>query len=665
MLVIVAYSLRLYICYMAMNKEKHGKPSPLAIAANGHVSLFSEYDIELFQAGWHYRLYDKLGAHTIIINDVAGTYFAVWAPNAKAVAVTGNFNDWDKQSHAMHIRWDSSGIWELFIPALAQGAHYKYHIAAYGGYSADKADPYGVRAEPPPATASVVCNLDFEWTDSNWMAQRKTSNWQHKPMSIYEVHIGSWKRTSDKKHDFLSYRELAEQLPGYCKELGFTHVELMPVMEHPYYASWGYQITGYFAPSSQYGTPQDFMHLIDALHNAGISVILDWVPSHFPSDEHGLGYFDGTHLYEHENPQKGFHPEWKSFIFNYARNEVRGFLISNALYWLDKYHIDGLRVDAVSSILYLDYMREPGEWEPNEYGGRENLEAAGFLKEFNEVVHKNYPDVITIAEESSAWPGVTHPVSEGGLGFDLKWMMGWMHDTLKYFSYDPAYRGHHQDKLTFNIHYVFDEKFVLPLSHDEVVYGKRSMINKMPGDSWQKFANLRLLYGYMYGSPGAKLIFMGSEFAQNYEWQHDYALDWHNKEGSLNAGIWQLLADLNALYKLPEVHENNFSCDGFKWIDFNDQTNSAMSWLRKAKDGKFLLFICNFTPVVQYDYLVGVPKAGAYKELLNTDSKAYGGSGVLNVRPHTLAIAMHGQLQSLSVALPPLGMVVLQWVADN
>jgi 1,4-alpha-glucan branching enzyme len=402
------------------------------------------------------------------------------------------------------------------------------------------------------------------------------------------------------------------------------------------------------------------MFLVDALHLGGIAVILDWVPSHFPTDEHGLGYFDGTHLYEHERLDKGFHPEWKSLIFNYARNEVRGFLVSNALYWLDKYHIDGLRVDAVSSILYLDYMREPGEWEPNQFGGRENLEAAGFLKEFNTVVHTNYPDVLTIAEESSAWPGVTHPVSEGGLGFDLKWMMGWMHDTLKYFNFDPVYRGHHQNNLTFNIYYIFDEKFVLPLSHDEVVYGKRSMINKMPGDTWQQYANLRLLYGYMYGCPGAKLVFMGSEFAQNYEWQHDYALDWHDSEGALNAGIQLLFSDLNALYRQPQLHENNYSPDGFEWIDFNDKANSAMSWLRKAKDGSFFLFICNFTPVVQHNYLVGVPQEGIYRELLNTDSSKYGGSDVANGISQTTPFAMHGQQQSLSLTLPPLAMLVLQ-----
>lgn len=646
---------------MTMNKERNVESIKPVISPGGHISLFTEYDIELFKAGWHYRLYDKLGSHIITVNGIVGTYFAVWAPNARQVSLIADFNNWNTQNHAMSIRWDGSGIWELFVAGIGNGEHYKYHIESHTGYMADKADPYAVHCETPPKTASAVWNSAFEWTDAAWLERRKRGNWQDKPLSIYELHIGSWRRKSDAKFDFLSYRELAAELPEYLNELGFTHVELMPVMEHPFYASWGYQITGYFAPSSRYGRPEDFMYLVNALHNAGIAVILDWVPSHFPTDEIGLGYFDGTHLYEHESPRKGFHPEWKSYIFNYARNEVRGFLISNALYWLDKYHVDGLRVDAVSSMLYLDYVREPGEWEPNEFGGRENLEAAGFLKEFNTVVHTNYPDTITIAEESSAWPGVTHAVSEGGLGFDLKWMMGWMHDTLKYFSVDPLYRSNHQNNLTFNIYYIFDEKFVLPLSHDEVVYGKRSMINKMPGDTWQQFANLRLLYGYMYGCPGAKLIFMGSEFAQNYEWQHDYALDWQDSKGALNVGVQRLLSDLNTLYKEPQLHENSFSYEGFEWIDFNDTVNSAMSWVRKAKDGTFFLFICNFTPVVQYDYRIGVPLMGQYNELLNTDSAKYGGSNVLNGVLQTTDIAMHGQAHSVLVTLPPLGMMVLQW----
>ena len=563
----------------------------------------------------------------------------------------------------MSIRWDGSGIWETFVADVAQGTYYKYYVEAYNGHSAEKADPYAMHSETPPHTASVVWNTEFKWTDKKWLAARTKNNWLAQPMSIYELHIGSWRRNAEG--NFLTYRALAEQLPGYCKYMGFTHVEFMPVMEHPFYGSWGYQITSYFAPSSRFGTPEDLMYLINELHNAGIAVLLDWVPSHFPVDEHGLGYFDGTHLYEHADPRKGFHPDWKSFIFNYKRTEVRSFLISNALFWLEKYHIDGLRVDAVASMLYLDYSRNPGEWLPNEYGGRENLESADFLREFNEAVHSDFPDVITIAEESSAWPGVTHPVSTGGLGFDLKWMMGWMHDTLQYFSLDPIYRSYHLHSLVFNIHYIFDEKFVLPLSHDEVVHGKYSMINKMPGDEWQKFANLRLLYGYMFGTPGAKLLFMGDEFAQNHEWQHDHSLDWHENNMPQHTGVQLLLRDLNTLYHQAPLHDNSYTHEGFEWIDFNDTSNSVLSWIRKSNSGSSFIIICNFTPVVQHNYRIGVPTPGYYSEVINTDDVKYGGSGVRNTGLETAPIPRHNHTHSLSLVLPPLGMMILKWDAAN
>ncbi|HRO41645.1 MAG TPA: 1,4-alpha-glucan branching protein GlgB [Flavipsychrobacter sp.] len=545
-----------------------------------HFSLLTDFDIELFKAGKHFHLYNKLGAHVAEHRGVKGTYFAVWAPNAKYVSVVGSFNGWNRGAHKMQVRWDGSGIWEGFVPQVGKGDYYKYYIESHSGFSVEKGDPYAFHWETPPATASVVWNLDFKWTDNNWMKERSRQHALSKPISVYEVHLGSWRKTEDNR--FLTYREMAIELPAYCKQMGFTHVELMPVMEHPFFGSWGYQITGYFAPSSRFGTPQDFMYLVNELHKANIGVLLDWVPSHFPSDEHGLAYFDGTHLYEHPDPRKGFHPDWNSYIFNYGRSEVRAFLISNALYWLDKYHIDGLRVDAVASMLYLDYSRNHGEWEPNENGGRENLDSIYFLREFNNSVHLFHPDTITIAEESTAFPGVTHPIDAGGLGFDMKWMMGWMHDTLYYFAKDPVYRNHHHGQLIFSIVYAFLERFMLPLSHDEVVYGKGSLINKMPGDNWQQFANLRLLFAYMYGHPGAKMIFQGGEFAQRHEWRHDFSLDWHESEDAPNKGIQQLVADLNALYRSqPALYERNFTWEGFEWIDFNDTTNSVIAWLRK------------------------------------------------------------------------------------
>lgn len=624
------------------------------------ASLWTEYDINLFRSGNHYRLYEKMGSHIITVNGLEGVYFSVWAPNARFVSVIGNFNGWNRYSHRMNVRWDESGIWELFIPNLKAGDYYKYFIDSHTGFTTEKGDPYATHWETSPATASIVWPRNYSWTDKKWKKEQEKRKWQERPLAIYEVHLGSWRRNADGQ--FLTYQELANELPAYCKQMGYTHVELLPVMEHPFYGSWGYQVTGYFAPSSRYGTPHDFVRLIDALHVENIGVILDWVPSHFPDDGHGLAYFDGSHLYEHEDPRKGYHQDWHSYIFNYGRNEVRSFLISNALYWLDQFHADGLRVDAVASMLYLDYSRKPGEWVPNEYGGRENLDAVRFIKELNNAVHTYHPSAITIAEESTAWPGVTHPVSDGGLGFDLKWMMGWMHDTLMYFSLDPIYRGYHQNNLTFNIYYVFSERFMLPLSHDEVVHGKYSLLKKMPGDEWQQFANLRLLYCYMYGHPGAKLQFMGGEYGQAHEWSHDYSLDWNEAELPYNKGVKTLLKDLNHLYTHDErLYKNNYSPEGFEWIDFNDTSNSVISWIRKA-GGKELIFICNFTPVVIQNYRIGVPHQGYYHCLLNSDESKYGGSNVVNEAIiESAPISRHGRMHTVSLVLPPLAAMVIEW----
>jgi 1,4-alpha-glucan branching enzyme len=624
-------------------------------------SAFTDFDIALFKAGKHYRLYEKLGAHFIDQEGITGTYFAVWAPNAMRVTLIGDFNGWSKNSHIMNVRWDSSGIWELFVPGIGTGVHYKYCITSHNGYQVEKADPYGMHMEASPETASVVWEKQFDWTDKKWLKKRAEENTLEQALAIYECHIGSWRRHAEDNR-FLSYRELAEELPAYCRYMEYTHVEFMPVMEHPFYGSWGYQITGYFAPSSRYGTPDDFMYLINKLHEADIGVILDWVPSHFPTDEHGLGYFDGTHLYEYEDPNKGFHPDWKSFIFNYGRNEVRSFLISNALYWITVYHVDGLRVDGVASILYLDYSRNQGEWTPNIFGGRENLEAIEFLKALNEAVHLYHPDIITIAEESTAWPGVTHPTSSGGLGFDLKWMMGWMHDTLFYFQKDPIYRSYHQQLLSFSIYYAFTEQFVLPLSHDEVVHGKRSLIEKMPGDDWQKFANLRLLYASMYAHPGIKMLFMGGEFAQQHEWRHDQSLDWHENNKPLNQGIQHLVRKLNELYKQePALYEHNFSAGGFEWIDFNDTKNSVLCWIRKGKNqDNFIIAVANYTPQVLWNYRIGVPLKGEYKEIFNSDHSDYGGSGCLQPTLVTSPMPKHNRSYSLSLKLPPLGIILLK-----
>ncbi|MGB5926805.1 MAG: 1,4-alpha-glucan branching protein GlgB, partial [Cyclobacteriaceae bacterium] len=515
-----------------------------------------------------------------------GVYFAVWAPNAEQVWVTGNFNHWDRHNHQLYARWDGSGIWEGFIPGLGRGDVYKYVIRSrFNDYVVEKGDPFALHWENPPHTASIVWDLDYKWKDKTWMNKRMKEHGQQNPVSVYEVHLASWRRKPEEDNRSLSYVELAKELPAYMKEMGFTHVEFLPVMEHPFGGSWGYQITGYFAPSSRFGTPQEFMQLIDALHKEGIGIILDWVPSHFPGDEHGLAYFDGTHLFEHSDPRKGYHPDWKSYIFNYGRNEVRSFLISNALYWLDKFHIDGLRVDAVASMLYLDYSRKDGEWIPNEHGGRENLEAIQFLQEFNTATYGRFPDTFTVAEESTAWPNVSRPVDMGGLGFGQKWMMGWMHDTLDYFSKDPVYRKFHQGEITFSLVYAFTENFMLPLSHDEVVHGKGPLFDKMPGDDWQKFANLRALYSLMYAHPGTKLLFMGSEIAQRKEWNHDSSLDWHLTDYDPHRGVQSTLKRLNELYKTePALSQKQFSQEGFRWIDIGDNENSVISFKRSGND---------------------------------------------------------------------------------
>ncbi|MGK7393491.1 MAG: 1,4-alpha-glucan branching protein GlgB [Candidatus Cyclobacteriaceae bacterium M3_2C_046] len=628
------------------------------------VTRFSDYDVHLYREGRHFHLYEKFGSHVMEHNGKKGTYFAVWAPNAKYVSVIGNFNEWNRESHKLMVRFDSSGIWEGFIPDLGQGEIYKYYIESHSGnYWVEKADPYAIHAEIPPQTASVVWERDFQWSDDEWMKQRKQSTGKPKPFSVYEMHLGSWRRVPEDGFRSLSYRELASQLPPYLNDLGYTHVEFMPVMEHPFFGSWGYQVTGYFAPSSRYGSPQDFMYLVNELHKAGIGVILDWVPSHFPSDQHGLSYFDGSHLYEHSDPREGYHPDWNSYIFNYGRHEVRSFLISNAIYWLDKFHIDGLRVDAVASMLYRDYSRKQGEWIPNEFGGRENLEAISLLKQFNEEVHLQFPDTYTIAEESTAWPMVSKPTYIGGLGFDMKWMMGWMHDTLEYFSKDPIHRQYHQNEITFSIIYAFTESYMLPLSHDEVVYGKQSLVYKMPGDDWQKFANLRLLYGYMYAHPGGKLIYMGGEFGQTAEWAHDNSLDWHLLDNDLHKGISTTLKALNNIYKNEKaLYETNFEEKGFEWVDINDSANSVICFLRKGENpDDMILVVCSFTPVVHSDYRVGVPRAGKWVEIFNSDDVEFKGSGVRNHERHTEDQPSHGRDHSICLNLPPLGVTYMKF----
>ena len=621
------------------------------------VSLFTEHDVYLFKEGRHYRLYDKLGAHVMEHGGEAGTLFAVWAPNARSVSVCGDFNGWNPGAHPLSARLDGSGVWEGFVPGVGRGAQYKYRIeSGVNGHAADKGDPFAFLWEGAPGTASVVWDLDFAWNDGDWMRERAAHNSREAPWSVYEVHAGSWRRDHADGFRSLHWDQLAETLPGYVADMGFTHVELLPVMEHPFFGSWGYQSLGYFAPTSRLGPPQGFMHLVDELHRVGVGVVLDWVPSHFPLDGHGLARFDGTHLYEHEDPRRGYHPDWHSAIFNHARYEVRSFLISSALFWLEHYHADGLRVDAVASMLYLDYSREEGEWEPNEYGGRENLGAIEFLKSLNSAVYADFPDVQTVAEESTAWPMVSRPVHIGGLGFGMKWNMGWMHDTLKYFSRDPVFRRFHQNLLTFGIWYAFNENFMLPLSHDEVVHGKGSLYGRMPGDQWQKCAGLRSLLGYMYAFPGKKLLFMGAELAQVPEWNHDGELEWHLLDVPAHAGVRAFLRDLNRVHRAePALHAGDFSPEGFEWIDFHDVDASVMTFVRKAPGAASVLAVCNFTPVPHHDYLVGVPEPGHWREILNSDAEVYGGSGMGNLggvysRPEPA----QGRDHCLSLCLPPL-----------
>jgi 1,4-alpha-glucan branching enzyme len=622
------------------------------------LMLLTDQDIYLFREGTFVRAYEKLGAHP----SAEGAQFAVWAPNAQSVAVVGDFNGWNPTSHKLEPRSDSSGLWEAFLPGVRAGAVYKYHIVSrHAGYSVDKADPYAFYAEVPPRTASVVWDLSYEWGDEEWMRTRARANALDAPISIYEVHLGSWRRVPEEHDRSLTYRELAHALADYCTDMGYTHVELVPIMEHPFYGSWGYQVTGYFAPTSRYGTPQDFMYFVDYLHRRGIGVIMDWVPSHFPSDQHGLAYFDGTHLYEHADPRQGFHPEWNSSIFNYGRSEVRNFLASSALFWLNTYHIDALRVDAVASMLYLDYGRRQGEWIPNRFGGHENLEAVEFLKQLNLAVYRDQPDTQTIAEESTAWPMVSRPTYLGGLGFGMKWNMGWMHDTLAYFETQTVFRKYQHNKLTFSIWYAFTENFVLPISHDEVVHGKGSLVGKMPGDEWQQFANLRLFLGYMWTHPGKKLLFMGCDFGQKREWQHDGSLEWHVLQYPLHAGVHNWVRDLNHLYRqTPALYELDFSGDGFQWIDANNGDMSVVVYLRKGRAGDVALIACNFTPVPRDNYQVGVPRGGRWVERLNSDAPYYGGSGIGNFGGLEAApLPSHGQYHSLSLRLPPLSIVIL------
>ncbi len=626
--------------------------------------FITDHDVYLFKEGNHFKLYEKLGSHLITVDGVAGTHFAVWAPNAQSVSVVGNFNGWDRNRHPLNGRWDSSGIWEGFIPGIAKGELYKFFIVSREHYyQVEKQDPFAIFNEVAPKTASVVWDLDYQWQDKAWMNERHKRNSLSSPMSIYEMHLGSWKRVVEDNNRSMTYQELAQHLPQYMKDLGFTHVQFLPVMEHPFYGSWGYQTLGYFSTTSRYGTPQDFMHLVDTLHQNGIGVVLDWVPSHFPSDEHGLAYFDGTHLFEHADPKKGFHPDWSSYIFNYGRNEVRGFLISSAMFWLEKFHIDALRVDAVASMLYLDYSRKPMEWIPNQYGGRENLDAIYFMRRLNETVYGRFPDVQMIAEESTAWGGVSRPVDGGGLGFGMKWNMGWMHDTLLYMSKDPVYRKYHHHDLTFSFLYAYTENFVLSISHDEVVHGKGALASKMPGDDWQKFANLRLLLGYMFAHPGKKLLFMGCEFAQWDEWHHDASIDWHLLQYAPHQGIHQWVKDLNKFYRSePALYERDFTPDGFEWIDLNDYQQGVISFIRKSADGKSqIAAVCNFTPMTWHNYNIGVPSAGVWRELLNSDAAIYGGSSQGNLGgKEAVSKSFHGRPYSLSLTIPPLGILFLK-----
>ncbi|PSL23419.1 1,4-alpha-glucan branching protein GlgB [Chitinophaga ginsengisoli] len=627
-------------------------------------SLFSARDVELFQEGKHPHLYEKFGAHAVEYEGVKGTYFAVWAPNAAFISVIGDFNDWDHYSHTLYPRWDKSGIWEGFVPHVKKGTLYKYFIRSNSGEELRKGDPYANYWEVRPRTASVAWQLDYKWKDKRWMESRKAHNSLESPFTVYEMHLGSWRRPDKHNHEvFYTYGEIAERLIPYVKEMGFTHVELMPVMEHPFDGSWGYQGTGYYAPTSRYGSPQDFMAFVDAFHHAGIGVILDWVPSHFPYDAHGLYRFDGSHVYEYADMRKGYHPDWNSYIFNYARNEVRSFLLSNAVFWLDKFHVDGLRVDAVASMIHLNYSRDTGAWEPNIHGGEENLEAISFLKHMNETIYRLFPDVQTIAEESTSFYGVSKPVFMGGLGFGMKWMMGWMNDTLAYFKRDPYHRKYHQDQLCFSIAYAFTENFMLPLSHDEVVHGKSPMLYKMPGDDWQKLANLRLMYSYMFTHPGTKLLFMGDEFGQTSEWNYRSELDWHLLVHESHQGLQAYVKELNHLYRSqPALYIKQFDYYGFEWINLNDQEISVVSYLRKGfKQEEDILVILNMTPVPREDYALGLERGGEWQEILNSDDSRFFGSGVVNTGILTAQDGPHhGKSHVLRLRIPPLGATILK-----
>ncbi len=624
--------------------------------------LLSDYDLHLFGESSHLEIYSKMGAQLRTIDGVQGVNYAVWAPNARSISVVGNFNRWDGRRNPMRKRIPS-GVWELFVPGIGAGEHYKYRVTAQHGEVIDKSDPYGFAAELPPRTASIVADLHrYQWRDATWMESRRNTNPLQRPLSMYEVHLGSWRRGEDRQHGWLNYRELAHQLVEYCQQQGYTHLELLPVSEHPYSGSWGYQTVGYYAVTSRYGSPEDFMYFVDYCHQHDIGVILDWVPAHFPRDSHGLRRFDGSALFEHEDPRQGEHPDWGTMIFNYGRNEIRNFLIANALFWLDKYHIDGLRVDAVASMLYLDYSRKEGEWVPNEYGGRENIPAISLLREFNKQAHERFPGILTIAEESTAWGGVSRPIETGGLGFSIKWNMGWMNDTLRYMRDDPIHRRYHHDELTFSLIYAFTENFALPLSHDEVVHGKGSLLDQMPGDLWQKFANLRLLYSYMWTHPGKKLLFMGSDFGQWHEWNSEASLQWDLLQWDTHKGVQKLLADLNALYRRePALYEMDFDWQGFEWVDCHNRDDSVLSFLRKAKDpNNFVLVCCNFTPVVR-PYRVGVPREGYYREIFSSDSQYYGGSNVGNF-PGIMADKKghHARPCALDITLPPLAVSVFK-----
>ncbi len=623
-------------------------------------SLLTDFDIALLQSGKHFRLYEKMGSHPVEVHGERGVFFAVWAPNAQRVSVTGDFNKWNPDSHVLHPRWDSSGIWEGFIPGIGKGTVYKYHIHTYSGVHLDKGDPFARLWEAAPGTASIVWSYDYQWKDDAWLKARKERAQKPQPWSVYEVHPGSWKKIQQDGNRSLNYRELAEDLVPYVKEMGFTHVELMPVMEHPYFPSWGYQITGYYAPTSRFGPPEDLMYFMDKCHEAGIGVLLDWVPSHFPGDINGLYLFDGTHLFEYADPRRGFQTDWNSYVFDYGRNEVRCFLISNALFWMDKYHIDGLRVDAVASMLYHDYSRKEGEWIPNIYGGRENLEAISFLKDFNEAVYKEYPGVETIAEESTAFPGITKPTFDGGLGFSQKWMMGWMHDSLSYFKRPPIFRRFHQNEITFSMVYAFSEKFMLPLSHDEVVHMKGSLQHKMPGDEWQKFANLRALLGHQWVHPGSQILFMGGEIGQTTEWSHDLGIPWQLLQYDYHKGVQSWVKAMNEAYTShPSFWRKAFHSDGYQWISGDDTENCVLVFLRKGDpEDPMLLVVCHFNTNPMAEYTVGAPYPGVWKEILNSDAKQFGGSGIVNGSLKAKKHPSHGHDYSVTFKLPPLSVMV-------